>query len=100
MFGNTKNPYDPTRGPGGSSGGEAALIALNGSPLGFGSDIGGSIRNPCHFCGLAGLKPTGNRIRCVTNVYRFGAVREMISRLGRVPDWQGTRLAGCDSITV
>ena len=63
VFGNTKNPHDTTRGPGGSSGGESALIALNGSPLGFGTDIGGSIRNPCHFCGLAGLKPTGNRIR-------------------------------------
>lgn len=62
IFGTTLNPVDPTRGPGGSSGGESALIALHGSPLGWGSDIGGSIRNPCHFCGLVGLKPTGNRI--------------------------------------
>jgi Asp-tRNA(Asn)/Glu-tRNA(Gln) amidotransferase A subunit family amidase len=57
LFGATANPHDPTRTAGGSSGGEAAAIASGMSPLGLGSDLGGSIRNPCHFVGLFGLKP-------------------------------------------
>ncbi|XP_019645806.1 PREDICTED: fatty-acid amide hydrolase 1-like [Branchiostoma belcheri] len=62
VFGNTLNPVDPTRSPGGSSGGEAALIKGGGSLLGFGSDIGGSVRTPALFCGICGLKPTAKRI--------------------------------------
>lgn len=58
IYGATNNPYDETRSSGGSSGGEAAIIAVNGSPLGLGSDGGGSIRLPAHFCGIAGFKPT------------------------------------------
>ena len=57
LFGATANPHDVTRTAGGSSGGEAAAIASGMSPLGLGSDLGGSIRNPCHFVGLFGLKP-------------------------------------------
>ena len=56
LFGATANPHDPSRTAGGSSGGEAAAIASGMSPLGLGSDLGGSIRNPCHFVGLFGLK--------------------------------------------
>lgn len=58
LYGRTNNPYDLDRTPGGSSGGEAAIIAAGGSALGIGSDGGGSIRVPAHFCGLAGIKPT------------------------------------------
>ncbi|XP_051481663.1 vitamin D3 hydroxylase-associated protein-like [Apus apus] len=62
IFGQTLNPCNPQKSPGGSSGGEGALIAGGGSILGIGSDIGGSIRLPSSFCGLCGLKPTGNRV--------------------------------------
>jgi amidase len=62
VYGRTNNPYDLCRTPGGSSGGEAAAIAAGESALGIGSDSGGSIRVPAHFCGIAGLKPTGGRV--------------------------------------
>ncbi|RJX23164.1 MAG: amidase [Ammonifex sp.] len=58
VYGRTNNPYDLSRTPGGSSGGEAAVIAAGGSPLGLGSDTAGSIRVPSHFCGITGIKPT------------------------------------------
>lgn len=59
VYGQTSNPHDLGHIPGGSTGGEAALIAAGGSPMGVGADIGGSIRNPSFFCGIAGHKPTG-----------------------------------------
>lgn len=58
VYGTTNNPYDLKRTPGGSSGGEAALIAAMGSAFGVSSDIGGSIRIPAAFCGLFGHKPS------------------------------------------
>ncbi|NWI13149.1 FAAH1 hydrolase, partial [Crypturellus soui] len=63
IFGQTLNPLNHTKTPGGSSGGEGALIAGGGSILGIGSDTGGSIRLPSSFCGLCGLKPTSERLR-------------------------------------
>jgi Asp-tRNA(Asn)/Glu-tRNA(Gln) amidotransferase A subunit family amidase len=62
LYGRTCNPWDLTRTPGGSSGGEAAAIAAGCSAAGVGSDGGGSIRVPAHFCGICGLKPTPGRI--------------------------------------
>lgn len=62
ITGRTNNPWDLERTPGGSSGGEAAAIAARCSAGGIGSDGGGSIRIPAHFCGVAGLKPTPGRI--------------------------------------
>lgn len=62
VYGRTNNPWDLKRTPGGSSGGEAAVIAAGGSPLGLGADLGGSIRIPSHFCGICGLKPTARRL--------------------------------------
>ena len=64
IFGATTNPHKPGRGVGGSSGGEAALVADGGSVIGVGGDIGGSIRIPTHMCGIFGFKPTAHRIRC------------------------------------
>lgn len=58
VYGRTNNPYDLTRTPGGSSGGEGALIAAGASPFGLGSDIGGSIRIPAAYCGIYGHKPS------------------------------------------
>lgn len=65
VFGVTRNPVDPTRSAGGSSGGAACALAAGMVPLADGSDMGGSLRNPASFCGVVGLRPT----------------------LGRVPEW-------------
>jgi amidase len=62
LYGVTRNPYDTARTPGGSSGGEAALIAACGSPLGLGSDCAGSVRLPAAFCACAAIKPTSGRL--------------------------------------
>jgi len=71
VYGRTNNPWDLERTCGGSTGGEAAIIAARGSPLGLGNDLGGSIRVPCHFCGVHGIKPTSFRLP------RTGAVRTL-----------------------
>ena len=67
--GRTRNPFDRERSVAGSSGGEAALQAAGGSPIGLGSDSGGSLRVPAHYCGIATLKPTTGR---VPNTGAFG----------------------------
>lgn len=62
VYGRTNNPWDPSRSPGGSSGGAAAIVAAGGVAFDIGSDTGGSIRVPSHFCGIAGIKPTSGRV--------------------------------------
>jgi amidase len=62
LFGRTNNPWNLERTPGGSSGGSAAAVASGMSPLDIGSDIGGSVRNPAHFCGVSSLKPSDYRV--------------------------------------
>lgn len=62
LYGRTNNPWDLTRNPGGSSGGESAAIAAGLSAGGLGSDSGGSVREPAHFTGICSLKPTSGRI--------------------------------------
>jgi amidase len=75
VHGRTDHPLDPRRTPGGSSGGEGALAGADATPLGIGTDGGGSLRVPAHYCGALGLRPT----------------------VGRVPDtgtWPSTRASG------
>lgn len=65
IWGRSQNPWNTKRSTGGSSGGEAGLITLGISPIGFGSDGGGSVRIPCLYCGIAGLRPTLKRTTVV-----------------------------------
>ncbi len=62
IWGRTQNPWDLSRTVGGSSGGEAALIAAGGSPLGLGGDFGGSLRIPAAYCGICTIRPTARRL--------------------------------------
>jgi len=82
IFGRTNNPYDLSRTPGGSSGGEAALIAAGGSPFGLGSDALGSVRLPAHCCGIASIKPTSGRLDRTGHVPPPGGWAEMVWQIG------------------
>jgi amidase len=82
VYGRTNNPYDLERTPGGSSGGEAAIIAAGGSPLGLGNDAGGSIRLPSHFCGTAGIKPNTGRFPRTGHFFPPGGVIDSLWQVG------------------
>jgi amidase len=71
VFGQTRNPYDLARTPGGSSGGAAAAVAAGMIPLADGSDLGASIRNPASFCNLVGLRPSAGRVPDVSAPYAW-----------------------------
>ena len=82
IFGRTNNPFDHARTSGGSSGGEAALIAACGSPFGLGSDAAGSVRLPAHYCGISSLKPTSGRLARTGHVPPAGGWLEMVWQIG------------------
>jgi len=82
IFGRTNNPYDLSRTSGGSSGGEAALIAACGSPFGLGSDAAGSVRLPAHYCGIASLKPGSGCLPREGHVPPAGGWIEMLWQIG------------------
>ena len=91
VYGATLNPHDPSRGPGGSSGGEAALMSLGGSLLGIGTDIAGSTRIPAAFSGVVGFKPTMGRISGKGN----GSPVPGIVGVARTHGPQAQHVAGC-----
>jgi amidase len=81
-FGRTNNPYDLDRTSGGSSGGAAAILAAGGSPFDIGSDTGGSLRVPSHYCGTAAIRPTSGRVPRTGHILPpFGAV-EALTTIG------------------
>ena len=82
VYGPTKNPYDLTRSPGGSSGGAAAIIAASGTAFDVGTDTAGSIRVPVHFCGITGLKPTSGRVPRTGHIITFDTALQSLTHVG------------------
>ncbi len=82
IYGQTNNPYDLSRSPGGSSGGPAAIVAACGSAFDIGSDYGGSLRFPSHCCGIATIKPTSGRVPRTGHILPFGGVLDSFQQMG------------------
>ncbi len=82
IYGQTNNPYDSSRTPGGSSGGPAAIVAAGGSAFDIGSDFGGSLRFPAHCCGIATIKPTSGRVPRTGHILPFGGVLDSFQQIG------------------
>ena len=95
-FGAVRNPWDPERIPGGSSGGSASAVATGMSLMATGTDTGGSIRIPSSFCGTAGLKPTYERVSR-RGVFPLGLTLDHIGPMARtVRDVAVSYHAMCD----
>jgi amidase len=84
VYGRTNNPFDVLRTSGGSSGGACAIVAAGGSPLEVGSDTGGSIRLPAHFCGIAGHKPTAHRVPRTGHIIGWDGVSQSLTHIGPI----------------
>ncbi len=84
IYGQTNNPYDPSRTSGGSSGGAAAIVAAGGSAFDIGSDYGGSLRFPTHCCGVTTIKPTSGRVPRTGHILPFGGVLDSFQQVGPI----------------
>jgi fatty acid amide hydrolase len=82
VYGRTNNPWNLERSAGGSSGGQAAILAAGGTPLGLGTDLGGSLRYPAAFCGVASLKPTAGRLPDQGRSSAHIGQRAIVSQIG------------------
>ncbi|MDP6822790.1 MAG: amidase [Dehalococcoidia bacterium] len=82
VYGKTNNPYDVTRTPGGSSGGAAAIVAACGAFLELGSDLGGSVRVPANYCGIAGLKTSAGRVPRTGHAFPWGGPLDRFGTVG------------------
>ena len=72
VYGRTNNPFDVSRAPGGSSGGAGAIVCCGGAAFDIGSDTGGSVRGPAHYCGITGIKPNSGRVPRTGHVVPHG----------------------------
>jgi amidase len=84
IYGRTNNPYNLERTSGGSSGGAAAIVAAGGSPFDVGTDTGGSIRLPSHFCGVAGIRPTSGRVPRTGHAISPGGLLDSLTQVGPI----------------
>lgn len=84
IYGRTSNPYDLTHTSGGSSGGSAAIVSSGAVPFDIGSDTGGSLRIPAHYCGIAALKPTEGRVPRTGHIISFGGYLDRLTTIGPI----------------
>jgi amidase len=99
VYGRTNNPYDFSRTCGGSSGGEGAAQAMGASAIGLGSDSGGSIRLPAHFCGVASIKATSGRTARTGQFPPYGGLTERLSQVGILSRWVEDLILGLPLIS-
>ena len=98
VFGATKNPWDPGKTCGGSSGGAAVAVASGMLPFADGSDMGGSLRNPANFCGVVGLRPSPGRVPTYPSINHWGTLGVLgpIARTAEDAAWLLSVQAGDD----
>ncbi len=87
IYGKTHNPYKLGYQPGGSTGGGASIIAAGGSPFDIGTDFGGSIRGPAHFCGITGIKPQFGRVPRTGHIVDYGGYFDSFQVIGPMSRW-------------
>ncbi|KAJ3375021.1 hypothetical protein GGF31_005743 [Allomyces arbusculus] len=98
VIGRTVNPHNPKFTSGGSSGGEGALLALRGAAIGVGTDIGGSLRLPAHFCGIYSLKPSAGRVPMAGNFSVKAGAENLISVAGPMANSVDDLQLFCESV--